>query len=462
MLLCPALFAVNQLGARYVDYVPPHALALGRWACALLVLLPFVGARLWRQRAALRREWPDMLMLGALGMWVCGAFVYIGGRTTSATNIGLIYAASPVVVVAVAALVYGERLWPRQLAGIALCLLGVLWVITKGDPARLLSVSFTAGDLWVAVASASWGLYSVLLKYRPSVLDPTTRLAAVMAGGVAILIPTTALETAFHGAPSLDSRSLLTILVLAVVPGVGAYGAYSFALSILGAARTGVSRADLHRAAGVAAAGRGARTLSSGGRPAGAARDLPRDAPATRQITGTLPRDGHKLSQYSAAMRHSLETCMRRLALAAVAALLFAATAHAEDIGTASYRFKWLGPNDRIKVEVFDDPAVPGVACYLSRAETGGMSGALGLAEDPGEASIACRQVGTIDIEKVKKLKSGAEVFSRGASLIWKKTQVVRFYDARRNVLVYLTYTDKVLEGSPKNSISIVPLNRPQ
>ena len=153
---------------------------------------------------------------------------------------------------------------------------------------------------------------------------------------------------------------------------------------------------------------------------------------------------------------------MRHLLFAAAATLPLAGAAYAEDIGTASYRFKWLGPNDRIKVEVFDDPAVPGVACYLSRAETGGVSGALGLAEDPGEASIACRQVGPIDMEKVKKLRNGDEVFSRSASLIWKKTQVVRFHDPKRNVLVYLTYTDKVLAGSPRNSISVVPLNRPQ
>lgn len=155
---------------------------------------------------------------------------------------------------------------------------------------------------------------------------------------------------------------------------------------------------------------------------------------------------------------------MRRFLAAAVAALPLVAgvAAHAEDLGSASYRFKWLGPNDRIKVEVFDDPTVPGVACYLSHAETGGVKGALGLAEDPGEASIACRQVGPIDIEKVKRIKSGEEVFSRGASLIWKKTQVVRFYDTKRNVLVYLTYTDRVIEGSPRNSISVVPLHKPQ
>jgi CreA protein len=158
---------------------------------------------------------------------------------------------------------------------------------------------------------------------------------------------------------------------------------------------------------------------------------------------------------------------MNRPLLRVVAALVGLALgsvafgAAAEEVGAASYRFKWVGPNDKIKVEVFDDPEVPGVACYLSRAELGGIKGALGLAEDPGEASIACRQVGAIDLEKVKKLKNGREVFSVSASLIFKRTQVVRFYDAKRNVLVYLTYSDKVIDGQPRNSISVVPVNRP-
>jgi len=143
-----------------------------------------------------------------------------------------------------------------------------------------------------------------------------------------------------------------------------------------------------------------------------------------------------------------------------IAALAFAGAAAAEDVGAVSYQFKWLGPNDKIKVEVFDDPEVPGVACYISRAEIGGMKGAVGLAEDPGELSIACRQVAAIDLEKVKRLKNGEEVFARGASFLFKKSQVVRFYDAKRNVLVYLTYTDRIIEGSPRNSISVVPLNR--
>jgi CreA protein len=132
----------------------------------------------------------------------------------------------------------------------------------------------------------------------------------------------------------------------------------------------------------------------------------------------------------------------------------------AEEIGTVSTKFKWLGPNDKIVVEAFDDEDVPGVACYLSRAKTGGISGAVGVAEDTSDASIACRQIGPIrlsdDIRSGKR--DGDEVFKKRTSLMFKTMQVVRFYDSRRNVLVYLTYSDRVIEGSPKNSISVVPI----
>jgi CreA protein len=140
--------------------------------------------------------------------------------------------------------------------------------------------------------------------------------------------------------------------------------------------------------------------------------------------------------------------------------LCAAAVAGADEIGSVSTKFKWLGPNDKIVVEAFDDEEVPGVACYLSRAKTGGISGAVGVAEDTSDASIACRQVGPIrlseDIRKGKR--NGDEVFKKRTSLLFKSMQVVRFYDERRNVLVYLTYSDRVIEGSPKNSISVVPV----
>jgi CreA protein len=148
---------------------------------------------------------------------------------------------------------------------------------------------------------------------------------------------------------------------------------------------------------------------------------------------------------------------MHRTAFVILLSLL-ALPAWAEEIGSVGYRFKWLGPNDKIVIEAFDDPEVPGVTCYMSHARTGGIKGAIGLAEDPGEASIACRQVGPIDAGKLDKLRSPHEVFSERASLIFKSTQVTRFWDAKRRALVYLVYTDRIIEGSPRNSISVVPL----
>lgn len=148
---------------------------------------------------------------------------------------------------------------------------------------------------------------------------------------------------------------------------------------------------------------------------------------------------------------------MRR-SIAIFLLLLVGAPALAEDIGSVGYRFKWIGPNDKIAVEAFDDPDVAGITCYISRARTGGIKGALGLAEDPPYASISCHQVGPVDRNKLGTLRSPQEVFSERASLIFKTTQVVRFWDAKRQALVYLSYTDRIIEGSPQNSISVVPL----
>lgn len=124
--------------------------------------------------------------------------------------------------------------------------------------------------------------------------------------------------------------------------------------------------------------------------------------------------------------------------------------------GAVSTNFRWLGPNDRIAVDGFDDPKVQGVACHISRAVTGGIKGALGVAEDTSDASIACRQVGPIRI--TTELKDGETVFDERRSLLFKHLHVVRFYDRGRKVLVYVSYSDRVMGGSPKNSISSVPI----
>lgn len=140
----------------------------------------------------------------------------------------------------------------------------------------------------------------------------------------------------------------------------------------------------------------------------------------------------------------------------AVAAAIMAlgGLAMAEEIGEVSTAFKLLGANHKIVVEAFDDPEVPGVSCFLSRAKTGGIKGSLGLAEDTSDASIACRQTGPIALPE--GLPEGEQVFKQRTSILFKKIQVVRFYDERRNTLIYLSYSDKLIDGSPKNSLSAV------
>jgi CreA protein len=140
--------------------------------------------------------------------------------------------------------------------------------------------------------------------------------------------------------------------------------------------------------------------------------------------------------------------------LAATLLLACAGAARAETIGSVDTAFKLLGPDHKIVVEVFDDPKVAGVSCYLSRAKTGGVKGALGLAEDKSEASVACRQVGPIRFGA--KLVQQEEIFSEKASIFFKHVRVVRMVDVKRNALVYLVYSDRLIDGSPQSSVTAV------
>lgn len=148
----------------------------------------------------------------------------------------------------------------------------------------------------------------------------------------------------------------------------------------------------------------------------------------------------------------------RRLLIAGAIVLGCAPAAYAETVGAVSTVWKLIGPNHKVIVEAYDDPRVDGVTCYVSRAKTGGLSGAVGLAEDLSEASIACRQVGPIRFKE--PVPQQEEVFSERLSVLFKRLQVVRMIDAKRNVLVYLTYSDKIIEGSPQNSVTAVAVDR--
>lgn len=178
LMLAPLFMASNVvIGRAASDAVPPVGLAFWRWLLAFLILLPFAWSGLRRHLPTLRREWRAVLVLGAIGMGICGSFVYIGLEYTTATNAGLLYAVSPVLIVVIAAIWLGERVTALQVAGIALALLGVVVILTAGRPAAILTLDVNIGDLWVLGAVVGWAVYSVLLRrfslgMRPSPCSP--------------------------------------------------------------------------------------------------------------------------------------------------------------------------------------------------------------------------------------------------------------------------------------------------
>ena len=240
IFIAPALWSVNYLVARWAPgIIAPHMLALARWALAVLLLGAFCRRELWAKRHLIGAEARQFIVLGALGMWDCGAFVYIGGRSTQAVNIGLLYAAAPVLIALASALWLRERFGAVQGLGVALALAGVLHILFKGDWAAALQVGVNPGDLWIAVAVLCWTAYSLLLRAWPSAFGALARLTLIACGGVVVLIPFTLWEAIYWLPSTLSWRSVGLVVAAAVLPGAAAYGAYSFMQRVLGAARVG-------------------------------------------------------------------------------------------------------------------------------------------------------------------------------------------------------------------------------
>jgi drug/metabolite transporter (DMT)-like permease len=245
LFITPLLWSVNYLVGRLAPgTVAPHMLALLRWTIAVVILLPFAWPELLAKRSSIFKNSWHYLVFGALGMWICGAWVYIGARSTGATNIALIYALSPVFIALVSTLWLRERLGWMQWLGIALAFGGLVHVVIKGQWAALAQVRLVAGDLWILGATISWTLYSIFLKRWPTDFSPIARLVLIISGGVLVLLPLTALE-AMSGLPMTQTvwgwKTLALAVAAGVIPGAGAYLAYSTLQKTLGAARAGLT-----------------------------------------------------------------------------------------------------------------------------------------------------------------------------------------------------------------------------
>ncbi len=236
--ITPLLWSSNYLIARAANgVIAPHVLALGRWVLAFAVLLPFAWRGFARAGVPWREEGPHWLVLGACGMWICGAFVYLAGQTTSAVNIGLIYSVSPILIAVASARLLNERMTRLQLVGVGFALLGVVFVVLRGDLDNLRAVRFSAGDGWIAVASLSWAAYSVLQRHWPSRLGALQRLCAISAGGIVVLIPFTLIEGWFAPRFPITWQAVSLVLLAAALPSLFSYIAYAYMQRELGASK---------------------------------------------------------------------------------------------------------------------------------------------------------------------------------------------------------------------------------
>jgi drug/metabolite transporter (DMT)-like permease len=241
IFITPAFWTVNYLVARSAPgVIEPHALASLRWLMASFLFGLGYWGQIWKDRTQILLDWKHYLVLGALGMWICGAWVYVGGRTTVAVNIALIYSISPVLVVAASALWLKERVSATQLFGVVIALAGVLHVILKGLWANLAAVQFVPGDGWILAAAAAWSVYSVLLKRWHSPLGASPRLALIALGGVLVMLPFTLYEAVTNPLPVLTLPGFGLSVAAALFPGYGAYLAFSVMQRELGAARASV------------------------------------------------------------------------------------------------------------------------------------------------------------------------------------------------------------------------------
>jgi CreA protein len=148
---------------------------------------------------------------------------------------------------------------------------------------------------------------------------------------------------------------------------------------------------------------------------------------------------------------------LRRMVPGAVLFFALAGAAWGEDLACVSTTFRVIGANDKVCVSAFDDPKVPGIACDISQARTGGVKGSLGLAEDPSRFSLACRQIGPVSVD-LAELPERDQVYSERTSIFFKRTHVYRIVDKKRKTLVYLAISDKIVNGSPYNAVSSVPI----
>ena len=222
-----------------VEFVPPISLAFWRWTVVFIILLPFTIMSLKKNYKIIVKEYKKLFFLGSMGCGVCGAFPFLAGETTTVTNMGIIYTSSPIFIILISSLFFGEKINIFKIIGLISCLTGVLAIIIKGDLNLLINLKFTIGDLWMLAASIGWALYSIYLFYWKTELQIFQRFVLIAFFGAVSLFPFYIIEEFIFQRTLFNLNFFFWVIFAAISPGIIAFILYSKAQEKLGASLTG-------------------------------------------------------------------------------------------------------------------------------------------------------------------------------------------------------------------------------
>ena len=222
-----------------VEYVPPISLAFWRWTLVFVILLPFTYLSLRKNYKIIKNEFKKLLFLGAMGCGVCGAFPFLAGKTTTVTNMGIIYTSSPIFIILISGFFFHEKINFTKIIGLISCLIGVFAIIIKGNFDLLINLNFTIGDLWMLAAAIGWALYSIYLFHWKSELKIFQRFTLIAFFGALSLFPFYIGEELFFERTTFSNEFFMWIIFAAISPGIIAFTLYTVAQKKLGASLTG-------------------------------------------------------------------------------------------------------------------------------------------------------------------------------------------------------------------------------
>ena len=240
LFIQPIFMASNIIVARGgVEYVPPVSLAFWRWLTVFIILTPFFFDEIIKKKGKVKIESPKLFFLGLTGCGICGAFPFIAGMSTTMANMGIIYTSSPIFIIVLSVLFFGDKINFSRIAGLILCLSGVLIIICKGDLTYLINFKFTSGDLWMLGAAVGWAVYSIFLINWKSSFSLMARFTLIAFFGTISLFPFYLIEEIYFFNTAFNINFIFWVLFAAISPGIIAFTLYTKVQKYVGASLAG-------------------------------------------------------------------------------------------------------------------------------------------------------------------------------------------------------------------------------